>query len=83
MFSDLQIRPRSHKACPTIDDEERNMVAGKFIKMRIECEKFWLTHHGDTSLFHEFTLQGLLHCLTWLNATTGEVPTWTIAMPHE
>jgi len=83
MFPDLQVRPRGLRARPTIDDEERNVVAGKLIEMRIECEQLWLTHDGDTGLFLEFALHGLPHCLTWLNATTREVPTWTVAMPHE
>src|SRR5262249_26517390 len=36
IFSDLQIRPRSLGACPTIDYEERNVVTGKLVEMRIE-----------------------------------------------
>jgi len=59
------------------------VVAGKLIEMRIEREQFWFAHHGDTGLFHEFALQGLPHSFAWLNTTTREVPTWTVAVPHE
>src|SRR5262249_23633637 len=83
MFPDLQIRPRSHRACPAINDEERNVVAGKLIEVRIECEQSWLTHNDDTRLLLEFALHGLPHRLTLLNTTTGEVPTWAVAMSHE